>query len=97
MEGMALAKTIFGGEPTKARGGPGARVIVHGVCGRTVSLPACLPLTASPSQPPPHPPQPDYQFVASAVFCQPPLASCGFSEEEAVSKLAGPVDVFTSK
>jgi hypothetical protein len=23
MEGMALAKTIFGGEPTKARGGGG--------------------------------------------------------------------------
>lgn len=57
MEGMALAKTIFGKEPTK----------------------------------------PDYQFVASAVFCQPPLASVGFSEEEAVSKLAGPVDVYTSK
>lgn len=57
MEGMALAKTLFGGEPTK----------------------------------------PDYQFVASAVFCQPPLASVGYSEEEAVAKLAGPVDVYTSK
>ncbi|KIY92193.1 glutathione reductase (NADPH) [Monoraphidium neglectum] len=56
MEGMALAKTIFGGEPTK----------------------------------------PDYQFVASAVFCQPPLASVGYSEEEAVAKLAGPVDVYSS-
>lgn len=57
MEGMALAKTIFGGEETK----------------------------------------PDYQFVASAVFCQPPLATVGFSEEEAIAKLAGPVDVYTSK
>jgi glutathione reductase (NADPH) len=37
MEGMAFAKTCFGGQPTK----------------------------------------PDYQNVASAVFCQPPLASCG--------------------
>jgi glutathione reductase (NADPH) len=37
MEGMAFAKTAFGGQPTK----------------------------------------PDYQNVASAVFCQPPLASVG--------------------
>ena len=37
MEGMAFAKTVFGGAETK----------------------------------------PDYQFVASAVFCQPPLASVG--------------------
>lgn len=37
MEGMAFAKTCFGGEPSK----------------------------------------PDYQNIASAVFCQPPLASVG--------------------
>ncbi len=37
MEGMAFARTVFGGAPT----------------------------------------QPDYQFVASAVFCNPPLASVG--------------------
>lgn len=41
--------------------------------------------------------QPDYQFVPSAVFCQPPLASVGFSEEEAAAKLSGNVDVYTSK
>jgi glutathione reductase (NADPH) len=35
--------------------------------------------------------------VASAVFCQPPLASVGYSEEEAVAKLAGPIDVYVSK
>jgi len=57
MEGMALAKTLFGKEDTK----------------------------------------PDYQFVPSAVFCQPPLASVGFSEEAAIDQLSGPIDVYVSK
>ncbi|KAK3233743.1 hypothetical protein CYMTET_55976 [Cymbomonas tetramitiformis] len=29
--------------------------------------------------------KPDYQYIPSAVFCQPPVASCGLSEQEAVS------------
>eukprot|EP00878_Enallax_costatus_P014435 GHUV01015096.1.p2 GENE.GHUV01015096.1~~GHUV01015096.1.p2 ORF type:complete len:148 (+),score=37.80 GHUV01015096.1:1050-1493(+) len=57
MEGMAFAKTCFGGQPTK----------------------------------------PDYQNVASAVFCQPPLASVGLTEEQAVTELSGPIDVYVSK
>lgn len=57
MEGMAFAKTCFGGTPTK----------------------------------------PDYQNVASAVFCQPPLASVGLSEEQAIKELSGPIDVYVSK
>eukprot|EP00775_Hariotina_reticulata_P005372 gene5372-5607_t len=39
----------------------------------------------------------DYQNVASAVFCQPPLASVGLTEEQAIKELAGPIDVYTSK
>jgi glutathione reductase (NADPH) len=57
MEGMAFAKTCFGGVDTA----------------------------------------PDYQFVPSAVFCQPPLASVGWSEEQAAEALSGPIDVYTSK
>lgn len=57
MEGMAFAKTVFGGVETK----------------------------------------PDYQFVASAVFCQPPLASVGYSEEGAIKEFSGPIDVYVSK
>ncbi|WIA38411.1 hypothetical protein OEZ86_001737 [Tetradesmus obliquus] len=57
MEGMAFAKTAFGGQPTK----------------------------------------PDYQNVASAVFCQPPLASVGLSEEQAIAQLSGAIDVYVSK
>lgn len=57
MEGMAFAKTCFGGVPT----------------------------------------QPDYQNIASAVFCQPPLASVGLSEEQAIKQLSGSIDVYTSK
>jgi glutathione reductase (NADPH) len=42
MEGMALAKTIFGNEPTK----------------------------------------PDYSFIPSAVFTQPPIGTVGYTEEK---------------
>jgi glutathione reductase (NADPH) len=59
MEGMALARTLFGGEK--------------------------------------EPTLPDYQFVPSAVFCQPPLASCGYSEEAAVAQLSGPIDIYVSR
>lgn len=61
MEGMALARTLFGG-------GDGSE-----------------------------PTLPDYQFVPSAVFCQPPLASVGYSEEAAVAQLSGPIDVYVSR
>jgi len=56
MEGMALAKTLFGGAPTK----------------------------------------PDYDGVPSAVFSQPPVGTCGLTEEAAAKKY-GSVDVYMSK
>ncbi|KAF5838426.1 FAD/NAD-linked reductase [Dunaliella salina] len=40
---------------------------------------------------------PDYENVPSAVFTQPPLASVGYSEEEAIQKLSGDMDVYVSK
>ena len=40
---------------------------------------------------------PAYDNVASAVFCQPPLASVGLSEAEAVARTAGEVEVFVEK
>ncbi|GMH33273.1 hypothetical protein BSKO_01107 [Bryopsis sp. KO-2023] len=43
------------------------------------------------------PTRPDYDHVASAVFCQPPLATVGWSEEEAIQNLAGNIDVYVSK
>eukprot|EP00879_Flechtneria_rotunda_P016082 GHRR01016823.1.p1 GENE.GHRR01016823.1~~GHRR01016823.1.p1 ORF type:complete len:482 (+),score=161.44 GHRR01016823.1:604-2049(+) len=43
------------------------------------------------------PTEPDYQNVASAVFCQPPLATVGLSEEQAIQDLSGPIDVYVSK
>ncbi|GBF98807.1 glutathione chloroplastic [Raphidocelis subcapitata] len=55
MEGMALARTIVKGEPTK----------------------------------------PDYDFVASAVFSWPNIATVGLTEEQAVKRY-GDVDVYTS-
>lgn len=54
MEGMAFAKSCFGGELTK----------------------------------------PDYSNVASAVFCQPPFASVGYSEEAAIAAFDGDIDVY---
>ena len=57
MEGMAFAKSAFGGTLTR----------------------------------------PDYQFVPSAVFCQPPLASVGYSEDGAASEFGGHLDVYVSK
>lgn len=55
MEGMALAKTIFGNEPTK----------------------------------------PDYSFIPSAVFTQPPIGTVGYTEEKAIEEF-GDIDVYTS-
>lgn len=43
------------------------------------------------------PTPPDYQFIASAVFCQPPLATVGFTEDDAIAQLDGPIDVYISK
>ena len=40
---------------------------------------------------------PRYDRVATAVFTQPPMAACGLTEEAAVAKIGGPVDVYTSK
>lgn len=57
MEGMAVAKTLFGDTPTP----------------------------------------PNYDFVASAVFCQPPLSTVGMSEEKAIDSLCGEIDVYISK
>ena len=55
MEGMALASTLFKGEPKK----------------------------------------PDYDYIASAVFSQPPLATVGLTEEQAKEEY-GDIDVYTS-
>ena len=57
MEGMALAKTMFGNTPTT----------------------------------------PDHKNVPSAVFTQPPLASCGLTEAAATAELEGELDVYTAK
>ena len=35
--------------------------------------------------------------VPTAVFCQPPLGTVGLTEEQAVEKLHGEVDVYVSK
>lgn len=35
--------------------------------------------------------------IPSAVFCQPPLATVGMTEEEAVQKLSGELDIYVSK
>ena len=35
--------------------------------------------------------------MPSAVFIQPPLATVGLTEEEALERVAGPVDVYVSK
>lgn len=56
MEGMAMAKTMFGGVPTI----------------------------------------PDHEGVPSAVFSQPPVGSCGLTEEAAAKKY-GSVDVYVTK
>eukprot|EP00210_Caulerpa_lentillifera_P006814 g6513.t1 len=41
------------------------------------------------------PTEPDHKNVASAVFSQPPLATVGFTEEEAIEEF-GNVDIYTS-
>ena len=41
-----------------------------------------------------NPKEPDYKYVPSAVFCQPPLATVGISEEEAIETHVGEIDVF---
>jgi len=40
--------------------------------------------------------KPSHENVPSAVFCQPPLATCGISEEEAIEQLEGECDVYTA-
>lgn len=45
----------------------------------------------------PEPKKPDYGFVASAVFSQPPLGTVGLTEEEAIQQLKGELDVYVSK
>eukprot|EP00210_Caulerpa_lentillifera_P000990 g953.t1 len=39
---------------------------------------------------------PDYSYVPSAVFCQPPLATVGYTEEKAIQTFSGELDVFHS-
>ncbi len=43
------------------------------------------------------PTKPDHNNVACAVFCQPPLAKVGLSEEEAVEACSGPIDIYVEK
>ena len=43
------------------------------------------------------PTKPDYENVPSAVFCQPPMATVGMNEEEAVQKLNGELDIYVSR
>jgi glutathione reductase (NADPH) len=43
------------------------------------------------------PTKPDHENVPSAVFCQPPLGSIGMSEEQAVQKLSGDIDIYVSR
>jgi glutathione reductase (NADPH) len=40
--------------------------------------------------------RPVYSKIATACFVQPPLAACGLTEEAAIERLAGPVDVYVS-
>ncbi|KAL4439500.1 hypothetical protein ABPG77_008829 [Micractinium sp. CCAP 211/92] len=40
---------------------------------------------------------PDYENVPSAVFAQPPLGTVGLTEQEAVERLKGDIDVYISK
>eukprot|EP01026_Neomeris_dumetosa_P074440 TRINITY_DN773_c1_g2_i2.p1 TRINITY_DN773_c1_g2~~TRINITY_DN773_c1_g2_i2.p1 ORF type:complete len:567 (-),score=75.99 TRINITY_DN773_c1_g2_i2:176-1795(-) len=40
--------------------------------------------------------KPDYVNIPSAVFCQPPLATVGLSEEKAIATYSGTLDVYTS-
>ncbi len=40
--------------------------------------------------------RPAYSKIATACFVQPPLAACGLTEEAAIARLAGPVDVYVS-
>jgi glutathione reductase (NADPH) len=35
--------------------------------------------------------------IASAVFVQPPLGTCGLTEEQAIQRVDGDIDVFVSK
>lgn len=131
MEGMALAKTIFGGEPTKVCPRLDKTLFHTSENGASSGQPTCTrqqhvgeldrPNCTSPADPgglrastgpalsatltlnlfsnlthPNHSncpnrcrPQPDYQFVASAVFCQPPLASVGCAQLAPCSFPAG--------
>lgn len=41
------------------------------------------------------PTKPDYEYIASAVFTQPSLATCGITEETAIETL-GDVDIYTT-
>ena len=41
--------------------------------------------------------RPDYTNIPTAVFCQPPLASVGVTEEQAIRELPGAIDVYVSR
>ena len=43
------------------------------------------------------PTKPIYEDVPSACFIQPPLSFVGYTEEDAMEKLAGDIDVYVSK
>lgn len=40
---------------------------------------------------------PDYDNIPTAVFCQPPLGTVGMSEEDAIERLHGDLDIYVSK
>lgn len=79
MEGMALAATIAKDQPTKPD-------YEASRASRPRSLPSsrCLPAASSSSQ-----------YIASAVFTQPSMATVGMTEEAAAEKVHD-VDVYTS-
>ena len=41
--------------------------------------------------------KPDYSWVPSAVFSQPPLATVGYSEERAMEEFEGELDVYVAR
>jgi glutathione reductase (NADPH) len=43
------------------------------------------------------PSKPDYNNIPTAVFAQPPLGTVGLTEEQAVAKLSGEIDVYVSR
>ena len=62
---------------------------------RSPRLRACRP--RPPSTPRPLPLDHTHAQIPTAVFCQPPLGTVGLTEEEAVARLHGDIDVYISR